>query len=369
MIGSGFFPIVMFTLNSLSAFLFFFIAVIFFTRRVLNLFFSLFLIDAGIVTLAFSFDYEFIQALRGDGESVLVFNLVSFCLLVMVPLYYLSVRKFARKPFIVRDIPLSLYAVFVIFFSLAAGWPPADLALRWMRWALNLSLLVLLCAFALRILTPRILMPRGKEGEDTASYESKTLSLIGMLLLVMSVASSFVDLVDPRSDIKLVSLTMSLSLFVFLVYVLFRSPELLRNSRAKYSGSFLDKDAAMELFAQADRLIREEGLFRKFAFSLSDLAERMEVNARYLSQGINQTTGKNFNRFINDYRLEEARRMLRETDENATDIGFSVGFNSLSSFYDQFKKAEGLSPDQYRKKKERHSFRNPETGIPETRIQ
>jgi len=42
--------------------------------------------------------------------------------------------------------------------------------------------------------------------------------------------------------------------------------------------------------------------------------------------------------------------MLLETEENATDIGFSVGFNSLSSFYDQFKKTEGTTPEQYRKK-------------------
>lgn len=350
MIGSGFLPVVMFTLNALSALLFFFLAAVFLARRVLNLFFALFLVDAGIVTLALSFDYDFIQALRTDVESGFIFNLVLFCLIIMIPLYYLAVRKFAGRPFVVRDLPLSAFGAAVILFSLAAGWPPAVPLIRWIRWALNLSLLLLLCVLSLRILARRAARC-GKEEAEAGSYESKTLSLVGVILLVMSVASGFVDLVDPRSDIKLVSISMSLSLFVFLVYVLGRSPELLRQSRAKYSGSYLDKAAAEKLFAQADRCIREERLFRKFSFSVSDLARRMDVNARYLSQAINQTTGKNFNRFINDYRLEEARRMLKESEENATDIGFSVGFNSLSSFYDQFKKAEGLSPDQYRKKR------------------
>ncbi len=350
MIGSGYLPVVLFTLNALSALLFFILALVFLARRVLNPFFSLFLLDAGIVTLGFSFDYDFIQALRGDGESGLAFNIVYFCLLVMVPLYYLAVRKFARKPFGARDIPLAGYTALVIVLSLAVGWPSSVPLIRWTRWALTLVLLVLLCFLSLRALMRRGAVRNGTDDAEAGSYESRTLSLVGALLLVMSVVSGFVDLVDPRSDIKLVSFTMSSSLFVFLVYVLARSPELLRQSRAKYSGSVLGKAAAEELFSRAERLIREERLFKKFAFSLSDLALRMDVNARYLSQAINQTTGKNFNRFINDYRLDEARRMLRETEENATDIGFSVGFNSLSSFYDQFKKAEGLSPDQYRKK-------------------
>jgi AraC-like DNA-binding protein len=346
MVGPDTMSIVMFTLNTLSAFLFFVLALVFFVRRVLNPFFSLLLVVIGIVTLAFSFDFEFIQTLRRDDESSALFHLVSFCILVMVPLYYLSVRRFVGKPFTFKDIPLSLFAVFVVIFSFLVGWPPIDPLFMWGRWILVFVLFFLACALSLRLL-----IRFGREEAEVVSYETKTLSFMGALFLIVTVASSFVELADPQSSLKLVSMTMSGSLFVFLIYVLTRSPELLRRSKAKYADSVLGKAAAVDLFVEADKLIKEEKLFKKFGFSLADLAARMGANVRYLSQAVNQTTGKNFNQFINEYRLEEARRLLRETDENSTDIGFSVGFNSLSSFYEQFKKAEGLTPEQYRKKK------------------
>ncbi len=88
-------------------------------------------------------------------------------------------------------------------------------------------------------------------------------------------------------------------------------------------------------------------------FSLNRLAELTGSNTKYVSQSINDCTGKNFRTFINEYRIREARRRLLDTENfgNVT-IQFlaeSVGFMSTSAFNMAFKKFTGMTPSLYQK--------------------
>ena len=88
-------------------------------------------------------------------------------------------------------------------------------------------------------------------------------------------------------------------------------------------------------------------------FSLNRLAEQTGSNTKYVSQSINDCTGKNFRTFINEYRIREARRRLLDTENfgNVT-IQFlaeSVGFMSTSAFNMAFKKFTGMTPSLYQK--------------------
>ncbi|MEO1097269.1 MAG: helix-turn-helix domain-containing protein, partial [Bacteroidota bacterium] len=61
---------------------------------------------------------------------------------------------------------------------------------------------------------------------------------------------------------------------------------------------------------------------------------------------------KNFNSYINTYRIQEASRLLQdETNGHLTiaAIAFEIGFNSISSFNTAFKKQIGQTPQAYRK--------------------
>ncbi|RMF59660.1 MAG: AraC family transcriptional regulator, partial [Calditrichaeota bacterium] len=56
---------------------------------------------------------------------------------------------------------------------------------------------------------------------------------------------------------------------------------------------------------------------------------------------------KNFNTFINDYRIKEARHILandRERRYTIEAVGEAVGFNSANAFYRAFKKFTGVTP-------------------------
>jgi AraC-like DNA-binding protein len=87
--------------------------------------------------------------------------------------------------------------------------------------------------------------------------------------------------------------------------------------------------------------------------TLHDLASQLQVSDRQLSTLINTELGKSFFDLINGYRIEEAKRILRESkDQKLTvlEVMYEVGFNSKSSFNTAFKKYTGSTPTVYKSK-------------------
>lgn len=88
-------------------------------------------------------------------------------------------------------------------------------------------------------------------------------------------------------------------------------------------------------------------------FSLHRLAKLIDINYKYVSQAINQKSGKNFNAFINEYRIEEACRRLNDQENygklTVEAIGVGLGFKSRSNFESTFQKVTGLTPAVFRK--------------------
>ena len=66
---------------------------------------------------------------------------------------------------------------------------------------------------------------------------------------------------------------------------------------------------------------------------------------------INERLNMNFNTFINQYRIDEAQKLLiRDPERSVISVAYDVGFNSKSSFYDAFSRYTGVTPQAYRKK-------------------
>jgi len=101
--------------------------------------------------------------------------------------------------------------------------------------------------------------------------------------------------------------------------------------------------------AAVDRVVRERMLFRDPDLTLIRLARRAGIPARQISSAVNRQQGCNVSQFINVYRLEEARRLLAETDMPVTSVMFEAGFQTKSNFNREFLKATGLTPSDYRR--------------------
>lgn len=82
--------------------------------------------------------------------------------------------------------------------------------------------------------------------------------------------------------------------------------------------------------------------------SLTRLAEIVYLNPSYLSRYYKLITGNNLSSYINEVKLEEAKRMLEDKDIKVNEIALKLGFESQSYFTSFFKKLTGMTPIDFR---------------------
>ena len=83
--------------------------------------------------------------------------------------------------------------------------------------------------------------------------------------------------------------------------------------------------------------------------SLKELAEnKYFVNYSYLSRIFGQETGMTFSRYLISLRLKKAAEFLENEDMKINSIAFEVGYNDVSHFIQSFKKAYGMTPEEFR---------------------
>lgn len=97
-------------------------------------------------------------------------------------------------------------------------------------------------------------------------------------------------------------------------------------------------------------LMETEKPFLDSQLTLSVLAKQLGVNTTVLSHTINSGFDKNFNDFVNEYRINEVKNKLKggaAENENLLGIAFDSGFNSKATFNRAFKKFTGVSPKEF----------------------
>ncbi|WKD86218.1 Melibiose operon regulatory protein [Polaribacter huanghezhanensis] len=110
------------------------------------------------------------------------------------------------------------------------------------------------------------------------------------------------------------------------------------------------------LFDKINTLINDKKLYTEPKLNIDSLANEVDINASKLSTIINHFSTKNFNDYINEFRIELAKQLLIDADYinyTITAIGLESGFNSKSTFYYTFKKHTGLTPTEYQKSLEK----------------
>ena len=82
---------------------------------------------------------------------------------------------------------------------------------------------------------------------------------------------------------------------------------------------------------------------------IQDLARQVNMNAQYFCRFFKKSIGRSPMEYINEYRLKQSLRLLKETDLPVTEVCLECGYNNLGNFLRSFKKYAGTTPLQYRK--------------------
>ena len=125
------------------------------------------------------------------------------------------------------------------------------------------------------------------------------------------------------------------------------------NNHQKITATKDDIDPSKkQQFDKINSYIEEHQKFIEPKLSLDSLASELNLRSTKLSSLIHTCTGKSFNDYINEFRIELAKKLLINldyTNYTITAIGLESGFNSKSTFYHTFKKFTGKTPSEFQK--------------------
>lgn len=182
----------------------------------------------------------------------------------------------------------------------------------------------------------------------TKDFKIKALVLVLLLVLVASSIILLQNRTQRRANKALVKKNLE---------VVQREQQLsqsLANSEAEKPkrDAGIPDEQKERVFAQISEYIQKEKPHLSTDFTLQELANKIGSNRSYVSSVINEKLDISFTTMVNNYRIEEARRMLSNPDHHNLTIeaiGQAVGFNSRSAFNTAFKRYSGVTPSYYLK--------------------
>ena len=148
------------------------------------------------------------------------------------------------------------------------------------------------------------------------------------------------------------TITFSIVFYVLLIFFLSKKnrEEIFKDIPEKYASKKIIETEAKGLLEELKELIITQALYKDTNVKISDIAKGINITPHKLSQLLNDNLGKSFAAYMNEYRIEEAKKLLQERTELTLEaIGFEAGFSSKSNFYATFKKVVGLTPLQFQK--------------------
>ncbi|WP_207796122.1 helix-turn-helix domain-containing protein [Leptospira ellisii] len=121
----------------------------------------------------------------------------------------------------------------------------------------------------------------------------------------------------------------------------YRRPEIKQNLLGNVDLAAIEKK--LKYLFEVEKVFLDEDL------RLPKLADEIGISLHHLSAFVNDHLGTSFSKFVNQYRVREAKRMLvEEPERRVMSVGMAVGFNSASAFHRAFYTETGHSPKSFR---------------------
>lgn len=109
---------------------------------------------------------------------------------------------------------------------------------------------------------------------------------------------------------------------------------------------FGSKDKEEDLISTVEKYIRAN--YADPSMGLNKISDEFRISESYFSHMFKEKVGVNFSNYLEQIRMTEAARLIRETNTGLNELYFAVGYNNSASFRRAFKKVYGVSPSAMR---------------------
>jgi len=188
-----------------------------------------------------------------------------------------------------------------------------------------------------------------------------SLLLGGIIILVITLVE-FSSLGRPRSILVDTMVSGFFFVIIFGIYVRFlgfrsgHGAQLIQLEFPSESSEEADDEAyvapGVAIINELQRMMGEQKIYCQEGLTIRRLADELNIKEYKLRRAINGRLGyRNFNQFLNLYRIEEAARQLTAPKTRhlpVISIALEVGYRSLTPFNKAFKEIKGMTPTEYR---------------------
>lgn len=316
-------------------------------RTVSNLLLALILIF-----MAFRIGKSVMLYFGDDLEPLFIFAGLSFLLLIG-PLLRWYVRSMTQSKFRVSGVNflelLPFGVLFVTSFFINAQWFDKNNKQAIAVFAGIIIFTYLHLAFYIfkSRSTVRVIMKTHPEGQRTKS-QAALIQWLQILILGFAIiwGSYVLNIIED-------TVPYIVGPIVYSIVIYYMSYKAFQLKSTNLDGAVFETNENALLFERINAVVVNDQLYLDSEISLVQLSKHIEKSTQKTSELINQYAKRNFNDFINYYRIQEAKRMLLDGNWNnytISAIAFDVGFSSLSSFNAAFKKFERTTPSTFKKK-------------------
>ena len=131
------------------------------------------------------------------------------------------------------------------------------------------------------------------------------------------------------------------------ITTLFRHLGFSKANASKNNGIHLSTEKINLLILEMDGIMEQHRPFLNADYSIKNLADDLHIHSYQLSGILNQHLGKNFNNYLNKYRVDYGKKLIQRGDINNLNLkglAQKCGFNNRNSFTAAFKKHTGYTP-------------------------
>ena len=288
-----------------------------------------------------------------------LFDSILFILLFLLFYIYLTINKSFKWWYSLLFVPGIIHNIFINYYN--------DNILE-DRIEIYFGLFYLLEIFLL-VYVFKVLRNHKKQVNDFYSeLETKTLWWIKSILIAV-LFLHFIFLLQSTLEEgayleELLNISSSFLLF-FIVYWVgyngFSQPEIFNSAlflgSSKGHNQLVDERVEnleeQKLFNKISKIILEQKLFTNTELNLRTLSDQLNIKEKTLSKLINKYSKTNFYQFINQFRIEEFKNLIKTPKAqqlSMVGLAHEAGFSSKSTFYTAFKAIEGITPKEYQLK-------------------